>query len=251
MPYRLRNATADYVRVEKVTADTPSNPILAENMRRLMDGRSIDTVRKAMADAKLAIGTGTLHKALKGESSNRLESLDKIAAFFGVSTDQLLQQNLGANDLVDQSHQIDLDEHPELSKIRKVRLRLQAGIGGYAVESDEEEGLPIFFRADWMAMRGYKPYNLLAIKVKGHSMETSLHEGDMVVINTADTVPKDGEVFAVNYEGEAVIKRLARDAGEWWLVSDNPDERRYPRKKWTDGSSLIVGRVIHKQSERI
>lgn len=146
---------------------------------------------------------------------------------------------------------VDLDSHPDLTPIRKVRLHLRAGIAGFAVEPEDGEGLPIFFRADWMAQRGYKPQHLLSIKVKGSSMEPSLHEGDMVVINAADTAPRDGEVFAVNYEGEAVIKRLVRDAGEWWLVSDNPDQRRYPRKQWVDGSSLIVGKVVHKQSEQI
>jgi phage repressor protein C with HTH and peptisase S24 domain len=82
-------------------------------------------------------------------------------------------------------------------------------------------------------------------------MEPSLHEGDTVVINTADTTPKDGEVFALNYEGESVIKRLVRDAGDWWLASDNADKRAYPNKRWVDGLSFIVGRVVHKQSERI
>jgi phage repressor protein C with HTH and peptisase S24 domain len=82
-------------------------------------------------------------------------------------------------------------------------------------------------------------------------METNLHEGDMVVVNTADTEPKDGEVFAVNYEGEPVIKRLARDRGTWWLASDNQDKGRYPNKECVEGSCIIVGRVIHKQSERI
>jgi phage repressor protein C with HTH and peptisase S24 domain len=146
---------------------------------------------------------------------------------------------------------VDLDQHPDLTAVRKVKLKLTAGISGYAVEPDEDEGLPIFFRADWLAIRGWKPYDLLALKVKGRSMEPSLHEGDTVVINTADTTPKDGEVFALNYEGESVIKRLVRDAGDWWLASDNADKRAYPNKRWVDGLSFIVGRVVHKQSERI
>lgn len=146
---------------------------------------------------------------------------------------------------------MDMDDHPELTRIRSVKLRLTGGISGYGIEPEEADGLPIFFRADWMAERGYKPYELLALKVKGSSMEPSLHPGDMVVINTADTTPKDGEVYAVNYEGESVVKRLVRDGGTWWLASDNPDQRRYQRKEWVDGSSFLVGRVIHKQSERI
>jgi phage repressor protein C with HTH and peptisase S24 domain len=71
------------------------------------------------------------------------------------------------------------------------------------------------------------------------------------VINTADITPADGEVFAVNYEGEAVVKRMVRDAGEWWLSSDNPDQRRYSRKLCAGDACIIIGRIVHKQSERI
>lgn len=146
---------------------------------------------------------------------------------------------------------IDLETHPDLVPIRKGKLRLVGGISGFSVDPDDELGVPIFFRADWLRERGLKPAALLAHKVRGHSMEPSLFDGDLVVINTADIEPKDGEVFAVNYEGEAVIKRLVRDAGVWWLASDNPDKSRYPNKKWMDKESFLVGRVVHKQSERI
>lgn len=146
---------------------------------------------------------------------------------------------------------IDMGTHPELVPIQRGKLRLVGGMSGFAVDPDDEQGTPIFFRADWMRERGFKPAALLAHKVRGHSMEPSLFDGDLVVINIADTEPKDGEVFAVNYEGEAVIKRLVRDAGSWWLTSDNPDQRRYPRKEWLDKNSFLIGRIVHKQSERI
>jgi len=81
-------------------------------------------------------------------------------------------------------------------------------------------------------------------------MEPGLYDGDTVVVNTQSATPKDGTVFAVNYEGEMVIKRLIRDAGQWWLASDNPDQRRYPRKV-CDENSIIIGEIVHKQSERI
>ena len=81
-------------------------------------------------------------------------------------------------------------------------------------------------------------------------MEPSLWDGDLVVINTSDTSPHDGEAFAINYEGELVIKRLRRDAGEWFAISDNSDQRRYSPKRCTE-DVVILGRVIYKQSERI
>lgn len=54
----------------------------------------------------------------------------------------------------------------------------------------------------------------------------------------------------MNYEGELVIKRLVRGAGQWWLASDNPDQRRYPRKVCGE-DVFCIGRIVHKQSERI
>lgn len=143
------------------------------------------------------------------------------------------------------------EENTNIYRIRKVKLKLSAGIVGFSFEPEVEDANPIYFRKDWFINRGYRPEKLIAIRVKGQSMETGLHDGDTVVVNTADTTPIDGEVYAVNYEGEDVIKRLVRDAGSWWLSSDNPDQRRFLRKECSGDMCLIIGRVIHKQSERI
>lgn len=90
MPYRLRNASGEDWEVAS-SQDSPRNEALAANMKRLMAGRSIETVRLAMAEKGLKIGAGTLHRAVRGEAGNRLESLEKIALFFGVTAEQLLQ----------------------------------------------------------------------------------------------------------------------------------------------------------------
>lgn len=69
-------------------------------------------------------------------------------------------------------------------------------------------------------------------------------------VSTLEFGVVDGDVFAANYEGELVIKRLVRDAGQWWRCSDNPDPMRYPRKV-CGKSVLLIGRVVHKRSEHV
>ena len=145
----------------------------------------------------------------------------------------------------------DADENAQLAKVRRVRIRLSAGISGFVIDSVEDDASPIYFRRDWLAARGLKHESLIAIRVRGESMEPSLHDGDTVIINTADIEPKDGDVFAINYEGEDVVKRLVRDTGAWWLSSDNSDQRRFVRKECSGNGCLLIGKVIHKQSERI
>ena len=145
-----------------------------------------------------------------------------------------------------------IDVHsPGIVQIRRVRLRLSAGIVGFAVEPDEDAGASFSVETEWLARNRFTPEDLIALEVTGESMEPRLHRGDLVVVNTADKSPADGQVFAVNYEGEAVVKRLQRDAGHWWLTSDNPDQRRFPRKLFDGVTCLLIGRVVMKKSENI
>jgi phage repressor protein C with HTH and peptisase S24 domain len=135
-------------------------------------------------------------------------------------------------------------------EIPKVMLRLSAGITGFETEPENFDGSALTVPRQWIERKGYDPRRLVAIKIRGESMETTLYEDDVVVINTADTRPVDGEVFAVNYEGEAVVKRLVRDAGSWWLASDNPDQRKYHRKICRGSSCIIVGKLVRRESDR-
>ncbi len=145
---------------------------------------------------------------------------------------------------------IDLESNPEYLSIRHATFKLSAGASGFGIEYLQDDAPPIVFQKSWIISRGYNPAKLFATKVANGSMETGLFDGDTVIVNTDSTTPKDGHVFAANYEGELVIKRLVRDAGQWWLCSDNPDQRRYPRKL-CDEHVFLIGEVVHRQSERI
>lgn len=148
-------------------------------------------------------------------------------------------------------NEIDLENNPEFPAVKKVRLRVSAGITGFGVEPCAGDDSLIVFRADWYQSRRLKPENLLALKVSGTSMEPNLYDGDVVVMNKADTELIDGEVFVFNLDGEVVIKRAVRDGGQWWLDSDNQDKTRFTRKACPDGICIPLGKVIHRQTERI
>jgi phage repressor protein C with HTH and peptisase S24 domain len=139
---------------------------------------------------------------------------------------------------------------PGLVEIQKVKLRLSAGIMGFQVEPEQHDGSTLSVPLLWIQRRGYAPEKLVAIRVRGESMEPTLYEDDLVIVNTGDTKPVDGQVYAVNYEGEPVIKRLTRDAGRWWLTSDNSDQRKFHRKSCEGNECIIVGRVVKRESER-
>lgn len=140
-------------------------------------------------------------------------------------------------------------DDPKLTIIPKVRLRLTAGLSGFEVDPEPYDGSSTTVPTAWIERHGYMREKLIAITVRGESMEPTFYEGDLVIINTADRTPVSGGVYAVNYEGEPAIKRLARDAGRWWLVSDNVDQRRYYRQSFAGDTSQIIGRVVKRETE--
>lgn len=136
-----------------------------------------------------------------------------------------------------------------LVPIRKAGLRISAGVSGFSIDQEDEEGDPIFLSRSFLDSRNLNPSDLVAVEVSGESMEPTFYEGDTVVVNTADKNLSDGDVFALNYEGEVVIKRLRRDFGRWVAASDNTDQRRfYP--KHCDENVKVLGRIVYRSGER-
>ncbi|WP_238531330.1 LexA family transcriptional regulator [Collimonas fungivorans] len=201
----------------------------------------------------VGVSPQAVQKWIAGESEPRGKNLDLAAEFLGTSPAILKFGDKIGNALPkDYKNVVVFDpDNQDYIEIRRVKLKLSAGITGFTTESAEDFGRPISFRREWFIKKGYSPDRLVAIDVKGDSMEPTMSDGDTVVINTADVIPKNGETFAVNYEGEGVIKRLARDFGRWFLSSDNPDQRRYHRQECSTGSCIIIGKVILLQRETI
>jgi phage repressor protein C with HTH and peptisase S24 domain len=143
------------------------------------------------------------------------------------------------------------DNDDTFVQVPMVKLRLSAGVTGFQTEPEHHDGGTVGMRRDWVERKRLNPASLIAILVKGESMEPTLYEDDIVVINTADKKPAVGEVFAVNFNGEPVVKRMQKDGGRWWLASDNPDQRTYYRRACEGDDCLIIGRVVRKESDRI
>jgi phage repressor protein C with HTH and peptisase S24 domain len=200
---------------------------------------------------------GTI-SALEVRDSKRSDKAPALARAFGISTDELITglpiAAIGT-DSMDVAHMraqpkpIEMENNPDYPAVRRVSVKAQAGIAGFAIE-DVQDTAPIVFRADWYKGKGYRPERMMALRVAGESMLPGLGPDDLVVVNTESAAPKDGCAFLVAYYGEVVVKRLIFDEGMWWLCSDNPDQRRYPRKRCDDGTQ-IIGEVVYKQSERV
>lgn len=142
-------------------------------------------------------------------------------------------------------------DHPQFYQVKKVKLQLRAGVTGFQTVPDIYDGDTVSLQKNWVDRKKLNPSSLLALTVAGESMEPNLYEGDVVIIDTSDRTMKDGAVYAFNYEGEAVIKRLVKERGEWWLFSDNVDQAKHRPKGCRSGECVIVGRVVKRETDHI
>lgn len=210
----------------------------------------------------VGVSPQAVQKWIAGLSEPRGKNLELAAEFLGVSPAHL---RFGTPDTPSQSGidpetglrigtfmrvRVVDDDDPSLVKIPKVKIRLSAGIVGFEVEPEEFDGATTTVPTDWIERNGLRKECLIATRIKGESMEPTLYADDLVVINTGDRNLVDGAVFAINYEGEPVVKRLERDAGDWWLRSDNHDQRKFPRKVCRGDACILIGRVVRRESER-
>lgn len=237
--YACRQMLSTPVFPEQLTSVYCIGMSLGENIRRLRLARdwTLDDLSE-----RSGVDRGTI-SALENRRSRRSEFAPQLARAFGMTVEEL-QSGMAP------PKPLDLAAVPDLTEIPRVRFKLSAGVSGYAVEPEDGNGKPIYFRADWFSLHGYRPERLFAVRVVGTSMEPTLWDGDLVVINTDRVDPRDGVAFALNYEGELVIKRLRRDSGEWLATSDSSDQRRFAPKRCTEDVQ-IIGEVVYKQSERI
>ena len=214
---------------------------LGIRIRRLRQERKLTQQQLAAA---FGINKASVAEWESGRTAPANDRMGQLAEILGTTVDYLLRGSASAETFGQNA------TGDAYLAVRHAKFKLAAGVSGYTVEYDNSDGAPLYFRADWLQKRKLKPDRLVALKVYGASMEPGLYEGDTVVVNLADTAPADGVVFAINYEGECVVKRLKRDAGKWWLTSDNADKRFYS-DKLCDETVQIIGRVVHRQSEHI
>jgi phage repressor protein C with HTH and peptisase S24 domain len=219
---------------------------LADRLKLALDQAGIKQIDLAR---RVGVTRGAVSLWFKGTTTNlEGENLLKAAQILGVSPNWL---SSGRGRMKSASTtEISLEDNPDYPAVRRVKIKITEGATGFGVEPLGDDHAPIVFSRSWYESNGFEPAHLLAIKVAGPSMEPGLYDGDWVVVNTADTAPRDGVVFALGYDGEAVIKRLFRNDGQWMAASDNSDKRLY-RDRPLNGESFLIGRVVHKQSERI
>lgn len=115
--------------------------------------------------------------------------------------------------------------------------RIAAGAPITAVEHHEDT-IPL--RPDWLGMGGQ---DVFALRVRGDSMiEAHIMDGDVVLVRKQETAGS-GEIVAAMVDGEATVKRLAREGGAVVLRPEHPTMKPIVVEPGR-GDVRILGKVV-------
>lgn len=99
-----------------------------------------------------------------------------------------------------------------------VEARLSGG-GGSLETSDRVLGY-YAFRKEWLKTKGVLE-SLRLMRVTGGSMEPTIEDNDVVMVDFSKADVLAGKIYAVRMDDEIIVKRLERKPGKLVLVSDN------------------------------
>ncbi len=170
----------------------------------------------------------------RGERSLRLDGLANAARELKVSLDYLM----GLTD--DPTPAAKLTE--QTTKFRSVAYRstVQVGAGLEAFVGDEAPDGEIAFHERWLGQCGLNPDKCSVIDVLGDSMEPTLKDGGVILVDHQRTKLLENHAFVVRTGDGLLVKRLERHDSDWLLVSDNPEYEPLDLPE----DAQIIGQVV-------
>lgn len=99
------------------------------------------------------------------------------------------------------------------------------------------------FRREWIAARGLQARNLAIVTAKGDSMEPTISNDDIMLVDTSQNAFSQDGVYVVRLDGHLFAKRLQMGGSRILIVSDNKLYKDVPVN--TDADDLkIIGKAV-------
>ncbi|WP_158537169.1 S24 family peptidase [Humitalea rosea] len=189
--------------------------------------------------------TPTLNNYMSGRDM-KAAAMVALAAATGVRVEWLATGvgPMHERDLEAPTAQPPAHEAAAIHVIPRYAARASAGAGNPHPEEVELLGLP--FPEIWIRqVIGRSPHGLVIVDAAGDSMEPTISDGDLLLLDTAARDLRNGRIYVIETAGNLLVKRVQlRIDGSIILVSDNPN---YPPESVAPGGAerlRIIGQVV-------
>lgn len=100
------------------------------------------------------------------------------------------------------------------------KITAVAGAGESLETESEIEGL-YAFRTDFLQREHINPAESAMLLVRGDSMEPLIKDGDTILIDKSDNIPREGLIYVATLGDALMVKRFQRLPNGWRLCSEN------------------------------
>ena len=207
---------------------------IIQNLKQQIERQKLSVPELAkQADVRASFIYDILHGKSANPSTTRLA---RIAETLGVS----LQELLG----IEERSFRPIPANSVYVAVSSILVAASAGDGNFELE--EREGEPYYFRKSWLRERlQANAEDLRMVYIEGDSMEPTLCQGDMLLIDLTKTSPSPPGIFVL-FDGMGLVaKRLEFIAGSTpprlRVLTDNP---KYSPYEQALDDSEIIGRVV-------
>jgi transcriptional regulator with XRE-family HTH domain len=129
----------------------------------------------------------------------------------------------------------------DFTQIPLVDVQLSEGNGSFVTSEEVKEYYQ--FRKDWLTQTVTSSKNAILVGVTGNSMEPTIYNGDVVMIDTGRTHIYEGEMYALRMDNTVMIKRLSHRPGDKVIImSDNKKE--YPPYETERKNIHVLAQVV-------
>ena len=131
------------------------------------------------------------------------------------------------------------------------RYTVSASAGGGSFVSDPVDITYYAFSIQWIKRRSLDISQLHIVDVRGDSMEPTLFDGDLILVDRAHTEPMDGKLYVLRIAHQLVVKHIQTlRSDRIALLSANPV---YPSREIdlmdTSNDLEVIGRVVASMHE--
>lgn len=209
---------------------------------RLRSERERVSLSRDQVVAHINYSRSTLQQWEAGSTEPPISAIGQLARLYKVSPQYLIFGTDGDTPMLIQSAN---DEN--YKDVPIYDLAASAGTG--KLVADENIRCYLKFPNWWFNERGLQHSDVVGLYTKGDSMEPTIPDNSLLLIDQSKTYLSDGKVYVVRVDDELYVKRVNRLVGEGLeLISDNT---RYKTKViskellHTENFFQVIGQVVH------
>ncbi|MEE9925055.1 helix-turn-helix transcriptional regulator [Brucella anthropi] len=218
------------------------NDTFAERLKVLIGNQSANAFAR-----EVDIGESLMRKYLAGATPG-IDKVAQIAKVKGVALDWLINGEGEMNTvelprLPQRVQATELEAKSEFTLVPRLDVQASAGAGRVTIGEDPLEYLA--FQSTWLRSRNINPAFARILTARGDSMEETIRDGDVLLVDTSINRIRDNTIYVIVYGDMVLVKRVhGRLNGSLQLISDNP---RYPAEEVSAGEIEqlhVAGRVM-------